>query len=186
MKSALLNLDKDTEKLRVSMEHLATFGIVPERIPGILDEDHERGFSLAMIEAIKAIRDEDVAVIFEDDILLTGWDIPQLPEVFDMVYLGANLQGPTERINERLIKITAAWTTHAVIYSRKGAEKVLSQYKVEYGVYDNWLKEHFHKDNNCYLVTPMIAYQRPGYSEIKDVEVDYTEVMNINYNTYAS
>ena len=185
MKSVIINLDKDTERLVESLDILASFGIFPERIPGVVSEQSWEGFSMAMISALEAIKNEEMAIIFEDDVLLKSWDIPELPDNFDMVYLGANLTKKTDRINKDFVKVNGAWTTHAIIYSKKGVEEILNQYDLSHGIYDEWLRTSFNKNNNCYMLTPMIAYQRECYSNIQDKNVSYTDAMIENYNKFV-
>ena len=185
MKSVIINLDKDIERLKESLDNLNQFGIYPERISGVVSNTSAEGFSMAMINALESIKDEEYAVIFEDDIELISWDLPELPDNFDMLYLGANLTDETERINDDLVKVKGAWTTHAIIYSKKGVSKILKQYDLGKGIYDEWLRTKFNNQNECYLITPMIAFQRNGYSNIQGVEVDYTDVMLENYNKFV-
>ena len=184
MEIVILNLDKDTERLQQSTEELAAHGLSFKRIPGILDSDKARGFSRAMISALEAI--PDGGIIFEDDIQLEDFYIPRLPSGWDMLYFGANLQGNTRRIRRDLVQLTAAWTTHAILYSGKAVKKILEEYRYqEHGIYDNWLKEDFIRRNKCYMVTPMIAYQRPDDSRLFGGWADYRQVMDENYSRYV-
>jgi len=184
MKIVLINLDKDRDRLRESESVLKRFGLSFERIPGVVNKDREKGFSLAMINALTAI--PNGGMIMEDDIELKEYRIPRLPDNWDMLYLGANLNGRTERVSRDLVRVFSAYTTHAVLYADKAVKKILSEYDYDkHGVYDKWLADHFLRENNCYMVTPMQAYQRRGYSSILGHNVDYSVRMNMNYQKYV-
>jgi hypothetical protein len=140
-------------------------------------------FNLSMTKALTMIYDG--GFIFEDDILLNDFFIPDLPDDWDMLYLGANLTAPAIRINEYIVKLTGAYTTHAILYREGVAERIIMEYDYS-KIYDAYLNSEFIKKNNCYMVTPMQAYQRPSYSYILKHDVDYTEAMNTNYNKYIN
>lgn len=185
MDIVLINLDKDTERLERSKKELSKFNLTFKRIPGIVDDNPQRGFSLAMVNALNAI--PNGGVIFEDDVMLLDFNIPDLPDGWDMLYLGANLRKHTTRVNDQLVRVFGAWTTHAVLYSMQGVEKVLSQYCYEsHGIYDEWLRTEFNAANNCYMVTPMQAYQYPGQSNIFGIYGDYREGMDNNFKKYTN
>lgn len=181
MDCVLINLDKDSERLESVTEHLNGWGIEFRRIPGVEHEDPKTGFNIAMMNALKSI--PNGGIIFEDDVLLLDWFIPELPHDYDLCYFGANLKDKTERVNDRLVRVYGAWTTHAVMYSKQGVEKAM-QFDFSC-VYDDWLRNEYAKRNKCYMVTPMIAYQREGYSNIELSHSRYTDVMNENYKTFV-
>lgn len=183
-KIVLINLAKDKQRLEQSRAELSKYGLDFKRIPGVLMTNRGKGFSEAMVKALKAI--PKGGIIFEDDIELDDFYIPDLPEGWDMLYFGANLQEKTIPVNENLVRVLGAWTTHAILYSEQGVHKVLSQYDYEKdGIYDDWLKREFCRNNNCYLLTPMIAYQREGFSNIEQKEASYREGFNENYKKYT-
>jgi GR25 family glycosyltransferase involved in LPS biosynthesis len=181
----LINLDKDKERLKIASEHLKKNGIEFERIPGVIHEDRYRGCSIAMVNALKAI--PEGGIIFEDDVLLKDFYIPDLPDGWDLLYFGANLQAPTERINDEIVRVYGAWTAHAIMYSEKAVKKILETYSYDlHGPHDNFLKNEFNAKNNCYMVTPMQAYQRPSYSHLEKRNVNYTRIMDMNYDKYIN
>lgn len=111
-----------------------------------------------------------------DDCYVLSEAISQLPDDWDILYLGANITDPfPERINKNLFKIKAAWTTHAIGYNRKVCEFIADNYVgwEANGMYDDWLSRIVLPKFNCYVVSPMIATQRDGYSALWDKEVSY-------------
>jgi hypothetical protein len=107
----------------------------------------------------------------------------ELPDDWDFVYLGANLvcwnngEPRPERYSENLFRVGAAWTTHALGVSRKGAQFILEkQPGFSEIMLDNWLSTQL-PNLKAYCVAPMVAYQRPRESAIwqKGLE-DYTHL----------
>lgn len=178
----VINLDRDTERLMLCKKELEKFGLTFKREPGI--PDPARGNSQAMMNALKKL--PEGGIIFEDDVELRDLSLPELPDDWDLLYFGANVVGPVERVNEDLVRLSAAWCAHAILYSKKGVKKVLSQYDYDqHGIYDDWLRKEFIRKNNCYLVTPMQAYQRKGYSNVLGRNVSYYHALEENYNIHV-
>lgn len=139
-----------------------------------------------------ALRGESGNVLIcEDDVVFLtnaapylGLSLRQLPEDWDILYLGCNLKWTAFRHSENLFKIKQwAHCTHALLYSEKGREYVLENYKPltdKWGVYDNWLAVEGQKVMNCYVCSPMIAFQRACYSNIRKGYMDYYIEMRSN------
>jgi hypothetical protein len=123
----------------------------------------------------------------EDDCIFRSCDhlglaLSELPDDWDIVYLGANLicwnngEIAPERYSEHLFRVRAAWTTHCVGYSRKGAQYLLErQPGFSEIMFDNWMSTQL-PYLNAYCVAPMVAYQRPRFSSIWGREDDYTPI----------
>lgn len=109
--------------------------------------------------------------------------IDELPDDWDILYLGANLllwnngeEARPERYSEHLFRVRAAWTTHAIAYNKKCIRTVLEQQPMfSVQMYDNYLSNKL-SDLNAYIVAPMIAYQRSRFSAIWDRVDDYTQI----------
>lgn len=103
----------------------------------------------------------------------------ELPEDWDIVYLGANLlNGQPERFSSHLFRVRAAWTTHAIAYNRKVVQFILdNQPDISEEMVDNFLGKQL-PNLNAYVVAPMIAYQKPHRSGIwqHSLEEDYTHI----------
>lgn len=109
--------------------------------------------------------------------------LDELPEDWDVLYLGANItdgvfgikEYPPTRYSDHLYRVPKAWTSHAIGYSRKMAETIANFYPVgDYHIFDNWLNEFVLPKYKCYLVNPMVAFQRPGFSDLWGNATDYT------------
>lgn len=119
-------------------------------------------------------------LFLEDDVQFQHMDqlwpaLTELPENWDVFYLGCNIQSQATKISDRIYRIANAWTTHAVAYTRPIVEYLLKHYPDESSVmYDNWLGTLL-KDWNAYVCKPMCAVQRPRWSNIWRTQADYSE-----------
>ena len=129
--------------------------------------------SCSHVDALRGAAGE--LLVCEDDVtfLEQGRELfnnaySQLPEDWDMLYLGYNIHEPAERFSDNLFRVTnGVHCNHAILYSQKAREYILSTYNVwesDYQAYDHWLYLVGQSQMNCFVCSPMIAYQRPGYS----------------------
>lgn len=120
-------------------------------------------------------------LFLEDDVQFQNigqlWPaLTELPSDWDVFYLGCNIQSEATRVTNRIYRITNAWTTHAVAYTRPIVEYLIRHYPDPSSVmYDNWLGTLLPKWN-AYVCKPMVAVQRPRYSNIWNTQTDYADV----------
>lgn len=118
----------------------------------------------------------------EDDVIFKNTDhfddaMRQLPKDWDVLYLGANIRGEKPQYYKNNIRrIRTAYTTHAIAYSRRMVTYIVDSYNpYNYQMYDSWLSDNVLGTHNCYVINPMIAFQRPGiHSDLWGVVTDYT------------
>jgi GR25 family glycosyltransferase involved in LPS biosynthesis len=159
----------------------------------IEDADPKRSFNLShkaiLTEFAKS--DDDVILVMEDDADLRNLEMVdqimgQLPAYWHMLYLGANVKPypdfvPPDRITENLFRISNAYTTHAIMYS-KGAAVLISQiYKAD-EMFDAWLDRKIIATINAYVCCPFLSWQRPSRSDLWDRLVDYTDTFQASEN----
>lgn len=150
-----------------------------------------KSFCLSMYIMLKVFlaTGKDTLLIFEDDVIFKKLDhveaaFSQLPPDWDILFLGANIttmvtgiaEFPPVKYSPYLHRVRRAWTTHAVLYSRKVVEKIVQLYPVNsFEMYDFWLSQNILPNNKCFLINPMIAWQRPGKSDLwGGKQTDYT------------
>lgn len=94
---------------------------------------------------------------------------------WDVLYLGGNLlQGRVLEKRRSLCRVCNVWTTHAVAYTRLAAASLLQHFPNENEtMYDTYLGAML-RSMRAYMVNPMVAFQRPEFSEIWGNEVNYT------------
>jgi len=101
----------------------------------------------------------------------------ELPPDWDIVYLGANVVDEhPKRHGNYTFRIRGAWTTHCIGYSRKVVPFLIeNQPDSSERMYDNWLSDQL-PNLKAYIVTPMVAWQRPHFSKIWQQEVNYDQI----------
>lgn len=140
-------------------------------------------------------------LLFEDDVILTDrlptlfgnhvwmYHYLDLPGDYLTLHLGANLIGtdsmewqmPTKH-SDRIAKIHNAWQSHATLYSAECVKYIIENFpywKDEYQkegcqIFDEWLRLNVLPMGRSYVLKPMIAYQRPDFSNIWNSAQDYT------------
>lgn len=174
MNVAVLSLGGD--RLLPCLQHLASFGIKPRVHAGLRIGDPWLGCSKAFCRMLEDYRDTGVLAL-EDDVLLTSLDY-EVPEGADFVYLGATLHSPSLPYSDKtsIVGPGGAWTTHAVHFTPKGIDALLSRY--DYSVIlDEWMRIN-RAGFAAYVCDPMIATQRPGYSDIAQAHTAYDCILD--------
>lgn len=177
-KIVVLNLIHREDRLIQITEHFDEYKIPYERVSAIKDEQGARGlrdtmllvFSQAMADNLENI------LVFEDDaVCVEPVDIfhntmnkvmEQLPENYDMCFLGCQPTGgfPNGFHSPNLLQVQKAFSTHAVLYSKKGIREIMGR---EFGYpIDNWYVDEIEPIGNCYTVHPFLFSQRKGFSDI--------------------
>lgn len=183
-----LNLERNIQRWVDSQKQFSNVGITAERINCIESEENRYlSFNKSHYDTVKKGYDTGQPfAIFEDDIVFdthykhieeaTG----QLPPEWELLYLGGNFMGDWNmpvKVGSHLSLLPNAWQTHAIVYNRSAAKFVIDNFDPgTFPVYDEWLRVNAMPRRQTYLVTPMIAYQRPGYSDIWQHNVDYLAV----------
>jgi len=181
----IISLEARPERLQATIEELPKIGITDyEWFPAICGG--ARGCDKSHHACLKGegpilILEDDV--VFEDGSLETmNKAVSQLPPDWDILYLGANVKAPASRQSDNLFRVLkSVHTTHAMLYSAKGRQNMHDLYDAEtgsgIGTIDHWLYMVGLGLMNCYVVWPMIAFQRADYSDIRLKYFDYKEEM---------
>lgn len=151
------------------------------------------GSSYSHTEVLRGV--SGTLLVCEDDVIFIDgakeiYDkaFAQLPEDWDLFYLGGNVKKPAQRYSENLFRITyGVHCTHAIIYSEKAREFILNNFNAladdhtgEITFFDHWLYCNGLGKMNCYICYPIIAYQRPCYSNARSIYIDYYDEMKQN------
>ena len=178
-------MDSRPDRLQQFQNHVEYTGLKYERFRALPHIGPHQSFNFSMLAILAEFwhSGKPTILILEDDCQFQNIDkisaaLRQLPSDWDMVYFGANIQdGKFERYSNNLVKIGCAWSTHAVGFSRPVVWEILTTYhNVSTQMFDNWLGEYIHPVKKCFMTIPIIAIQRPGFSDIWQQEVDYTGV----------
>ncbi len=148
------------------------------------------GCTESHLKLLSEIKDE-VFMICEDDIVLNervdDWltvIFDQLPDNFDMLYLGATLNAPLRKYSANLYRLKNAWTTHAIIYNNYRVGEYVLNHREEIRKIDVFFLEEIQEKFNCFITFPMLATQRPGHSDIINKFTDYAAI-ETNYKKYV-
>lgn len=140
------------------------------------------GCARSYYNIFEAHKHEDLLLVLEDDVQFvrdpyTFKDF-DLPDDWDALYLGANIKGPCINDWPKFSRMTSAWTTHAILWSKKLREKVLNEFNPEKGMpIDEWLNRRMF-DLKMYVCNPFYAIQRSGWSTISQANFDYITIFN--------
>lgn len=132
----------------------------------------------------------DDLLLFEDDVKFDGELRFDFPEDALTVHLGANIIGsdimnwqmPTNSTPLGYARLHNCWQSHATWYSAECVKFIVENFKYvtdEYKtegcqIFDEWLRVNVFPFQRSYVLNPMVAYQRPRWSEIWNRESDYT------------
>ena len=150
-------------------------------------QDSYKGYMKDWITMLKMFRGESL-MFFEDDFEFTDefdevFDkaVSELPDNWDMLYLGANLQAPVKRYSDHLVKVNGAWLMHATLMSPKWIDFVIEKYPVSnIRIADEWYRR-IAMQHEFYMTIPMISYQRKDYSDFVGRYVYYDIFCNKYY-----
>lgn len=185
------------ERLLAAKEQFAKHGIEVEFVAGIdgrlldITEPPSRdgdsvvrkadmGCTLSHLKVVEIAKEQGLInyCVFEDDLILAEdfqkqfkRNIYQLPPFYKMIYLGGDNKKPYHLTGStpNIVGTHETFTTHAFgahcsVYNE--LIRVLSQHeKVDLNI------SELHKDGGCYIMNPVIAGQRPGWSYILNKEV---------------
>ena len=176
MKVKIINLERRLDRWKSILPQLAAFGITEfERFNAI--EGGFRGFNHSVSQALHGERE---ILILEDDCIFHG-NIDDLirakeylPNDWDCLYLGANVRSQRRHHKANIWHCSDAWTSHAILYSDKGAAYVAANFKPETDpIYDEWLRLQSQQNMKCFIIKPYLAIQAPGQSDIWGTHADY-------------
>ena len=181
MRTLCLTQPEREDRWKLARQEFDRVGIDAEPFYSIPDRTPYISFCLsqkAILDEIASGADQSVLVL-EDDAIFTDFKrlgAIQLPGGWDCLYLGANVrEAAPQRVTGDLFRLRSAWMSHAILYSRDLARVISQNYKpLEDGMYDDWLSREVLPKYNCFLMAPMIAWQRPGKSDLWGIETDYT------------
>lgn len=182
-------LTNDPAEWEIAQHEFARVGLEVDRYQAVKEIGPHQSFSHSerniLLEFLHS--DADTLLHLEDDVTfreLIHLDqaLSELPEDWDIVYLGANLvlwnngEPWPERYSEHLFRVKCAWTTHAIAYNKKCVRRILEgQPSFDTAMWDNYLSTRL-PELNAFCVAPMVAYQRPRFSSIWQRTDDYTPI----------
>jgi hypothetical protein len=193
----VIGLERRKDRLESVSEEMKKIGFEWEFFPSkeVSEDNFMREASFNFMDVLKNA-DDDILVCESDVTFLHqareifNRTFSQLPEDWDLLYLGGNIHESAERVSENLFRIRkGVHCNHAILYSKKGKEIFLKNYNPltdEIIQIDHWLYMKGQGLMNCYICSPMIAYQIPGYSDSSNKLIDYYIEMRSNELKYLA
>lgn len=186
----IVNLEDRKDRRAWVQGHLAEQDIFSYAVfKATEDKDGVKGLLYTMTSIMKGLYDAEYpyVLILEDDFefivktpirkIISA--VKALPEDFDMLYLGCNLEKPDSTAHSKhLIKIKSAKAAHSIIFSKKAIEKAMNLL-IELSSpipYDELLIE-IQKEGNSYATKTLITGQHEGYSDIQKKVVSYNNML---------
>lgn len=191
-----INLDSRPDRWEQVSAEFARVGLHVERVAAVSGDNRPLAFNQSVYKAMGmaktwAYDEYDVPeslLLFEDDVMFDG--NPKLPAYtptdFLTLHLGCNIIGTDQTIwkmptaySDNLALLHNAWQSHATLYSAECVQYILDNFNpnvldADNMIFDEWLRTHVLNQGRSYVMKPMIAYQRPSYSDIWNMQADYT------------
>jgi GR25 family glycosyltransferase involved in LPS biosynthesis len=154
------------------------------------------GCTLSHLNIIKHARDNrfENILIFEDDVAfvdnfseLFDQYIEQVPQDWDMIYLGGShwgdgweyrIKGGFDMVSKNVARLHETLTTHAYIMRNTVFDFFIEILEKLDDIVDVCYAQN-HKNIKAYGFRPNIAYQRSGFSDIMNQNVDYHSLKEI-------
>ena len=187
-----INLDKRPDRWVHAQQEFQKIGILDKvkRFPAIERKDGRLGCIKSHLEIIKYAQKNNLknVLIFEDDVVFLDKDvngimgnvISQLPENWEMLYLGANLHTPLTNYSDNLVVLKNGFSTHAVSYNHTIFDFFVKKYNkltavtLQSDILDVWIASNIQTRGKSFLVKPLLATQMNDYSDIVNGNVNYS------------
>ena len=193
MVAYVINRNDRPQRLRDTIEELKKANLNAKRFKAIINKKGWKGCRDSHIAVMELCKDENMFMVLEDDVKflcppndLIDIAMEQLPEDWDMLYLGCSPQKPQERYSENLFRVDHAWCLHAVIWHNRvgGAVEWIIAHKSGIPKIDVYISDIIHPRFNCFTIFPMVATQRVTNQSDTCLRSDVLTITN-NYQKYV-
>jgi Glycosyltransferase family 25 (LPS biosynthesis protein) len=125
------------------------------------------------LEEARSKRLESLLIMEDDVAFRADWREPlmtaisELPDGWVQLYFSGYPFNPPERVDGHLLRLSGAWQTTAILYSRRGIEIAAECIESAQCELDHWMAIKLHPLGNSYMVDPQITYQIVGFSDCR-------------------
>jgi hypothetical protein len=186
-----INLDNRFDRWNHARKEFASVGISArvQRFSAIAHEDGRIGLIFSYIKILEYAKERGLEniLIFEDDVKFINNPVKNLRLAlqqmdkmqWSMFYLGANTQSRLQKIKPNLIILKDAFSSHAIAYHKNIYDQIIeklktvTEIKTQEDIFDVYLCK-LQNIYPCFMVNPIIATQKAGYSDIEKVYVNYS------------
>jgi GR25 family glycosyltransferase involved in LPS biosynthesis len=181
MKTYCISLADRQDKRTEVLPEFEKIGVKPIMFDAIKRKPGWQGCRDSHLKLLEQLRNETLFMICEDDVVFQNnakavieMAFDELPKKWDMLYLGATLNKPLERYSESLYVLKGGWTTHAIIYNNFWVVDYILNKRDEINKIDVFFADDVQENFECFITYPLIALQRPGYSDIINNYTSYS------------
>jgi hypothetical protein len=205
---ACINLPDATARWQACTEEFARMGITGRveqlhatpppaglTIPGLRFSAGNVGANLSHVKALThgLARRARAALVFEDDVYLTddglqtlAAAVGEMPEAWDVLYLGGNPKGPMARVGPHLLRVSAMFGAFAYAVEGSFIPRLLDM------AFDGLFTKPFDallggqaSTGRCLCVSRPVCGTRPGHSIVRDAFRSYDQTIADNWARYA-
>lgn len=190
-----INLDTRPDRWKESEQEFLKLGILDKvkRVSGVVAEPTWRACDLSHISIIdEAIENKyQNILILEDDVCFSDNALDVLSNAltdlqkqtnWDLFYLGETIVSPFQIITPNLLKLGSAFATHAYAINGHFLETMLERPPFERQ--DVWFAQVLQPQSQVYGANPLIAFQRPSWSDVENRMEDHKAMMLAQYEKY--
>jgi len=161
--------DDEIDPDEISGVDLHTFKLAPTFLRGTV------GCRRAHLQCLENAYKQDLRslLIIEDDMhFINEWRdhyqraLHELPQGWLQLYFSAANFRPPFQISNHLDRLTGAYQTTAILYSKLGIKAALKCLRKSNCEIDVWMGEHLHPFGCSYVIRPYISFQDGGVSDI--------------------
>jgi len=169
MKAYCINLDSRPDRWEAFQKNKFPFNI--ERYSAIKDADGHKGCTKTHLKLLSEQTVFPFAVFEDDCVMIEDWEVvdvalKQLPEQWDLLYLGATLNEKLERYSPNLLILKKAWATHAIIYNNKNVVDFITSNHNTHKV-DVFYNREVQEKHQCFITYPLVANQSNSPSDTR-------------------
>lgn len=192
MISYCINLSRRIDKWGDVCQEFAKYGITPVRVDAYDTKPGWQGCRDSHLSILKRAKRDSLSqfVVYEDDVIflqdpndILPKAVKELPEDWDMLYLGVSPQEPLSLYSEHLFKVNKSTCLHAVMYNNRkdGVIDYILKHRVDIKKIDDFYSSEVHRKFNVFVTYPMICTQRQyqsdtcGRSDVSTIVKNYTK-----------
>ncbi len=195
MKTFAINLDHRPERWEHVKAEARKMKIDVERVPAVYHEK-KRGWFGCRDSHFKVLSKgwvHGTFCVLEDDALflpgakdIISKAMEQLPDDWDMLYLGASPQEPQERYSDNLFRLKNAKCTHAIVWNARpdGALEYVLDHREDITKIDVYYAEVIQVKFNTFTVDPIACTQSARFCSDIAKHSDVSTIFK-NHNKYC-
>ena len=195
MTAICINLDSRPDRWELAKQECEKIFLDVKRLPAVFGDNRPLAFNQSVYLAMTLSEGLDLLLI-EDDVVFDHeaqigridleFLISKRPKDALTIHFGCNIFGSDiinwkmpEKHNETFAKIHNCWQSHCTWYSKEAVSYILANLNPNVldgnnMIFDEWLRKNVLSQGRSYVTRPMVAYQRPSFSDLWNRDTDYT------------